>query len=173
MLSRGIPAFLLILLLISSAVAQDPPPKPAAETAPKSPEKDEAPVVTHHEMKVGDKNLKYTATVGTLPIKDAKGDVEARIFYVAYTLGGEEKSKRPLMFSFNGGPGSSSVWLHMGALAATCRVQGQLEMRPAQTGKQTSPKPDPPPSTARRRSQRDYIRSIVRLLDRDVNRLLT
>ena len=116
MLSRGIPAFLLILLLISSAVAQDPPPKPAAETAPKSPEKDEAPVVTHHEMKVGDKNLKYTATVGTLPIKDAKGDVEARIFYVAYTLGGEEKSKRPLMFSFNGGPGSSSVWLHMGAL---------------------------------------------------------
>src|SRR6185295_12513097 len=52
-----------------------------------------------------------------MPIKADQGEPEASIFYVAYTLdGASETAKRPLMFSFNGGPGSSSVWLHLGAL---------------------------------------------------------
>ncbi len=84
----------------------------------KKDEKEEPPIVTHHELRVGGKVLKYTATAGLMPLRNEAGDLEAHIFYVAYTLdrGGVPVEKRPLMFSFNGGPGSSSVWLHLGAL---------------------------------------------------------
>ncbi len=68
------------------------------------------PVVTEHRL--GD--LKYTATVGMLPSKDVLGEVKAGIFYTAYTV--QSEMPRALTFSFNGGPGSSSVWLHLGAL---------------------------------------------------------
>jgi carboxypeptidase C (cathepsin A) len=78
---------------------------------------DEPPVVTKHEIKAGGKILKYTATTGYMPIRNAQGETEARIFYMAYTLDqAGTVAQRPLMFSFNGGPGSSSVWLHLGAL---------------------------------------------------------
>jgi len=74
------------------------------------------PVVTHHQITVGGKLLKYTATAGRLPIKRADGKIEAEMFFVGYTLDGPDAAKRPLTFAFNGGPGSSSIWLHMGAL---------------------------------------------------------
>ncbi|HTZ96389.1 MAG TPA: hypothetical protein VMB18_08340 [Terriglobales bacterium] len=74
------------------------------------------PVVTHHQITVGGKVLKYTATTGRLPIQRGDGKIEAEMFFVAYTLDGEDASKRPLTFAFNGGPGSASIWLHMGAL---------------------------------------------------------
>jgi carboxypeptidase C (cathepsin A) len=74
------------------------------------------PVVTHHQITLEGKVLKYTATVGRLPIKRDDGKIEAEMFFVAYTLDGQEASKRPLSFAFNGGPGSASVWLHLGAL---------------------------------------------------------
>jgi carboxypeptidase C (cathepsin A) len=75
-----------------------------------------APVVTHHQISINGKGLKYTATTGRLPIKRADGKIEAEMFFVAYTLDGQEAAKRPLTFAFNGGPGSASIWLHMGAL---------------------------------------------------------
>ncbi len=75
-----------------------------------------APVVTHHQITVDGKLLKYTATAGRLPIKRADGKIEAEMFFVGYTLDGPDAAKRPLTFAFNGGPGSSSIWLHMGAL---------------------------------------------------------
>ena len=113
-----------LAVLGSVTVAAQTPPtatvppaavRPAVAPVPAA---DEPPIVTHHELKVGGRTLKYTATVGRLPIKAEHGDtVEASMFYVAYTLDGvDDTSKRPLMFSFNGGPGSSSVWLHLGAL---------------------------------------------------------
>lgn len=74
------------------------------------------PVLTHHQITVDGKILKYTATTGRLPIKRGDGKIEAEMFYVAYTLDGQEAGKRPLTFAFNGGPGSASIWLHMGAL---------------------------------------------------------
>lgn len=78
--------------------------------------KEEPPVVTHHEIHVGGRVLRYTATVGYIPIRDIeKDEVEANIFFMAYTLD-NPGPKRPLMFSFNGGPGSASVWLHLGAI---------------------------------------------------------
>jgi len=75
-----------------------------------------SPVVTHHQITVDGKQLKYTATAGRLPIKRGDGKIEAEMFYVAYTLDGQDAAKRPLTFAFNGGPGSASIWLHMGAL---------------------------------------------------------
>ena len=75
-----------------------------------------APAVTHHEITVNGKTLKYTATAGRMPIKDNDGKTQALMFYVAYTLDGANPDKRPVTFAFNGGPGSSSIWLHLGAL---------------------------------------------------------
>lgn len=75
-----------------------------------------APVVTHHQITVDGKLLKYTASTGRLPIKRADGKIEAQMFFVAYTLDGQDAAKRPVTFAFNGGPGSSTIWLHMGAL---------------------------------------------------------
>jgi carboxypeptidase C (cathepsin A) len=74
------------------------------------------PVVTHHQAVIGGKTLRYTATAGRLPIKNAEGKIEAEMFFVAYTLDGVDPTTRPLTFAFNGGPGSASIWLHMGAL---------------------------------------------------------
>jgi carboxypeptidase C (cathepsin A) len=74
------------------------------------------PVVTHHQINAGGQMLKYTATAGRLPIKRGDGKIEAEMFFVAYTLDGHDPAHRPLTFAFNGGPGSASVWLHMGAL---------------------------------------------------------
>ena len=77
----------------------------------------EPPIETQHQIKVGGKALKYTATTGMMPLKNEKGDHHANIFYTAYTLDGvKDKASRPLTFVFNGGPGSASVWLHMGAV---------------------------------------------------------
>src|SRR5215475_5943098 len=82
-----------------------------------SPVPEETPVVTHHSINAGGKELRYTATVGMMPIKNREGETEARIFFMAYTLDGvSDRSARPLTFSFNGGPGSASVWLHLGAI---------------------------------------------------------
>src|SRR3984893_17124091 len=75
-----------------------------------------ASTVTHHQTTVDGKLLKYTATAGRLPIKRGDGRIEAEMFYVAYTLDGQDSAKRPLTFAFNGGPGSASIWLHMGSL---------------------------------------------------------
>jgi len=74
------------------------------------------PVVTHHQITVDGKLLKYTATAGRLPIKREEGKIEAEMFFVAYALDGQQANQRPLTFAFNGGPGSASIWLHMGAL---------------------------------------------------------
>jgi carboxypeptidase C (cathepsin A) len=75
------------------------------------------PVVTHHTMQLHGVPLRYTATTGMLPIRnDSTGVAEGYIFYVAYTKDGvSDPASRPLTFTFNGGPGSSTVWLHMGA----------------------------------------------------------
>ncbi len=87
-----------------------------AEPASTGESVDETPVVTHHKITVAGKTLDYTATVAQMPIKNDRGETEAHIFYMAYTLDGADASKRPLTFAFNGGPGSASIWVHMGAM---------------------------------------------------------
>jgi carboxypeptidase C (cathepsin A) len=91
--------------------------RPGTTAEPRKEQPEQPPVITHHEIHVGSKTLKYTATTGMMPLKNNDtGEVEAHIFYIAYTLDGQTAEHRPLTFSFNGGPGSASVWLHMGAI---------------------------------------------------------
>ena len=81
-----------------------------------TPERDDPPVITRHSIRAGGRQLNYTVTTGYMPIKNAvSGETEAKMFYMAYALD-NPPARRPLMFSFNGGPGSASVWLHLGAL---------------------------------------------------------
>jgi len=89
------------------------------------------PVITHHTITVNGKALAYTATTGRLPLKRADGKIEGEMFFVAYTLDGQDAAKRPLTFAFNGGPGSASVWLHMGALGPKRVVLQQNGFMPA------------------------------------------
>lgn len=83
-------------------------------------------VVTKHTVRIGGREIKYTVTAGTIVMKEETADREkeaegekprAQVFFIAYTRDGDgSRAKRPLTFSFNGGPGSSSVWLHLGVL---------------------------------------------------------
>jgi len=101
------------------------------------------PVVTHHTIRVGGRELHYTATAGRTPIKDpVEGKTDALMFYVAYTLDGAEAGTRPLTFSFNGGPGSASIWLHMGAMGprkVVLQPQGWMPASPYRL--EDNPKP--------------------------------
>jgi len=95
--------------------------KPKDEKKPPVPEEKSVP--TKHSLKVDGKEIKYTATAGTILLKLEDGTPKASIFYVAYTKDDvADPSQRPITFSFNGGPGSSSVWLHLGLLGPR-RVQ--------------------------------------------------
>ncbi|CUI17449.1 carboxypeptidase family protein [Candidatus Protochlamydia naegleriophila] len=70
---------------------------------------------TAHEVVVDGKSISYKAIAGTLLLKDDKCDPKASLFFISYTKDGvDDLSQRPVTFCFNGGPGSSSVWLHMG-----------------------------------------------------------
>ncbi|MCC6285708.1 MAG: peptidase S10 [Phycisphaerales bacterium] len=72
---------------------------------------------TQHTLTIGGRTIAYTATAGYMTLPTYDGKPRAEMFYIAYTLDGvTDPATRPLTFSFNGGPGSSSVWLHLGAL---------------------------------------------------------
>jgi carboxypeptidase C (cathepsin A) len=73
--------------------------------------------VTQHSVVIGGKTINYNATAGTLILRNAKDEPTAAVGYIAYTQrDAGDLSRRPITFAYNGGPGSSSIWLHMGAL---------------------------------------------------------
>ena len=75
------------------------------------------PVETHHGLALKKRSIPYTARAGVIPLKDEFDETQAEIFFIAYDLEGVQNlAARPLTFVFNGGPGSSSIWLHMGAV---------------------------------------------------------
>src|SRR5215470_1663821 len=77
---------------------------------------EEKMVQTKHSIKIGASEIKYTATAGTILLKLEDGTPKASVFYIAYTKDDVgDTSKRPVTFTFNGGPGSASIWLHLGA----------------------------------------------------------
>src|SRR5579864_3489568 len=96
-----------------SGQSQGPDQKKENE-APIPPEK---PSVTRHEMTLDGKGFHYTATAGTLLIRDEEDKPYGSMFYVAYTLDGAEARTRPVSFLYNGGPGSATIWLHMGSFS--------------------------------------------------------
>jgi carboxypeptidase C (cathepsin A) len=113
---------LLIALPLAASVALGAPALAADHGAQKSDQKATQPipkersVKTEHTVKIDGHSIRYTATAGTLLINNDKGKPNAQFFYVAYTRNGVDDMKhRPVTFLYNGGPGSSSIWLHMGA----------------------------------------------------------
>lgn len=76
--------------------------------------KDQA-VTTEHSIRLNGDKLAYSATAGTMVIRNDKNQADASVFYVAYTKPAKHGEQRPVTFLFNGGPGSSSLWLHMGS----------------------------------------------------------
>lgn len=95
------------------AAAQKAPTSPAiAELIPAGVEV----TVTHNSVTVDGKKIEYTASTGYLNLKNDTGKLIAKVFFTYYKKDGEEAGTRPVTFTFNGGPGSSSVWLHMGGI---------------------------------------------------------
>ena len=123
----GLTCAALILLGAAFSFAQQteqtPPEKPGEKAAekPKEEKKTPAPpedkvVQTKHSAKIGGQEIKYTATAGTILLKLEDGTPKASVFYIAYTRDDvSDSAKRPVTFTFNGGPGSASIWLHLGA----------------------------------------------------------
>lgn len=115
-----------VLIWASAACAQPAPESPKPAPAPQSKDEkgreekkppEEKTSQTKHTIQIGGKELKYTATAGTMLLKKEDGTATASIFYIAYIKDDvPDATRRPLTFAFNGGPGSSSVWLQMGAL---------------------------------------------------------
>ncbi len=124
MLSKSL---FLATVIAFPCYAQDKPadaPKPeekkteeAKADGKKEEHKDDS-VATEHKITVGGQPLTYTATAGTITLTKAYGEPRAKIFHVSYERTGADVkplAQRPVCFCFNGGPGSSAVWLHMGA----------------------------------------------------------
>jgi carboxypeptidase C (cathepsin A) len=124
--------FLLSLLLSSVAFGQQassnagdtPPPGTHAEAAAKDKDKDadtakasaeETAQPVRRAISFRGRTLTYTATPGTLTIRNDDGEAVASMFYTAYTIPSANGRPRPVTFLFNGGPGSSTMWLHMGS----------------------------------------------------------
>ncbi|MGC1335221.1 MAG: hypothetical protein WA812_07550 [Candidatus Cybelea sp.] len=78
--------------------------------------------VTQHVIALGGKSYAYTARAGTITLQNDKDQPTAQIFYTAFTLDGADRRTRPVTFFYNGGPGSSTIWLRMGSFAPM-RVQ--------------------------------------------------
>ncbi len=99
--------------------------------------------LTRHSVRLAGRDLDYTVTCGTLVLKEEganegkAGEDKARatVFFVAYTLDGAQPADRPVTFSFNGGPGSSSVWLHLGLLGPRRVALGDEGHAPAPPGR--------------------------------------
>ncbi|VXC94737.1 S10 family peptidase [Sphingomonas sp. 8AM] len=136
-------AALLLAAATMPALAQDKDKRPAKSNAEMQKEEADAatanaPVEEREErskgaVTVAGKRLGYTATAGTLTIRDIEGKPTASMFYTAYTLDGTKPgTKRPITYFYNGGPGSPTFWLHMGSFAPVRLQTGSPEfIRPA------------------------------------------
>ncbi|HET9029346.1 MAG TPA: hypothetical protein VFN49_04150 [Candidatus Aquilonibacter sp.] len=111
---RTVAAFLSAAVLIAAAPAQKPAPAPAYPND----------AITHGVAHVDGRAIAYTARAGTITLRNDKEQVTGRMFYTAFTKDGASATNRPVTFFYNGGPGSSSIWLRMGSFAPM-RVQTQ------------------------------------------------
>lgn len=127
--------FLAALIAVASpALAQKRQPKEPPANAQKSAPDQSSPAgvlkllpadsVTEHVTAAAGEKLAYTATAGTLDIFGQNGERSAAIFYTAYVRKDAPAERRPVTFVFNGGPGASSVYLHLGAVGPKVAVFG-------------------------------------------------
>lgn len=107
-----LPCLLVLASLVVPSAAQEPKGKEAKPDVPH----ESFSTTKHSVLLPGGNKIDYEATAGTLVLKDEEGKPRASVFFTAYTKSDvKEPATRPLTFLFNGGPGSSSVWLHIGA----------------------------------------------------------
>lgn len=115
-------ALVLLLLATVSPAASAAEQTPQPDTTATAARPDEKPVpeakvwVTKHTTRMGGKSIAYTATAGTLLMKNDEGEPIALFGFTAYVKDESDPRKRPILFAYNGGPGSASAWLHMGIL---------------------------------------------------------
>ena len=86
--------------------------------------------VTKHSVVIGGKTINYTATAGALILMNEKDEPVALFGYTAYTKEDDTNNKRPVTFSYNGGPGSSSYWLHIGVIGPKKIIVNDPEYNP-------------------------------------------
>jgi carboxypeptidase C (cathepsin A) len=134
--SKGLLLALLLIILVPLALTAQRPERPGSPAAEPErsgertggsraasevskfvvPRPEEKLSTTHHQITLGGATVAYTATAGTLLLKEEDGRPKASVFFVYYARDGvKDLGKRPITYTFNGGPGSSSVWLHLGA----------------------------------------------------------
>lgn len=87
----------------------------------------ERTVTSQRSIELAGQIVRYTATAGTIFLRDAQDEPRAEVFYVAYTRDVPDATERPVTFAFNGGPGSSAVWLHLGAFGPRRVEAGDAE----------------------------------------------
>ena len=118
--ARAFGAVVLAAALLAAAPAKPSRPAPAAMPAgfvvPDG--------VTTHVLRLDGKTLRYTARAGTIVLRDDDERPVATMFYTAFTLNGADRTRRPVTFFYNGGPGSSTVWLRMGSFGPMRVVTG-------------------------------------------------
>jgi len=122
------PILNLGLLFLFALSAHAVEPDSAADTKPAAEDMPEAESFTsEHEVRIAGKTIRYTATAGTMILRDAEDKPVASLGYTAYVRQGTaDLGQRPIMFAYNGGPGSSSLWLHMGILGPRRAVANDL-----------------------------------------------
>jgi carboxypeptidase C (cathepsin A) len=107
--------FLSLALAVHAASDKPEPADPAAKEAPAA--KPQEPVIREATVEIDGKKIPYRVTTGKLQLKQDDGKARASIFHVSYERTDvKDAAARPVMFAFNGGPGSSAVWLHIGVL---------------------------------------------------------
>jgi len=111
----------ILLYAVAPVLAADKPAAASAEKPKESADKPDLPPfpadasvkqITH----VAGRALSYTATVGSLPVRDGDGKKIGEVVFTAYILDGPRDPNRPVTFAFNGGPGAASVYLNLGAI---------------------------------------------------------
>src|SRR5271167_5116210 len=120
-IKRGLTLAMFAAALPFCAQAQDkaadkPADKPADAAAAPAPKEESS--VTDHSIKIGSQTIPYKATAATILLKNEKDEPIALLYSTAYTRSDvKDPSTRPIAFVYNGGPGSASVWLHMGSFS--------------------------------------------------------
>jgi carboxypeptidase C (cathepsin A) len=143
--------FALYFAACCTALAQEKPAeskptieKKAPESKDKKPEPSDAfavsTVMTAGKVELDGEEIKYEVHTGTITQSTDSGEEKAKIFFVAYTRPNQDQTRRPVTFAYNGGPGSSSVWLHLGMLGPE-RIVFPDDATPLRPPYQLSPNP--------------------------------
>src|SRR5437870_11500289 len=125
-------ATMVLNVTTTKVQAQEKESRPADKLpeATATPPKEESSV-TDHTIKIAGQTIPYKATAATILIKNDKDEPTALMYYTAYTRSDvKDMSQRPVSFLYNGGPGSASVWLHMGSMGPRRVVTVNADVTP-------------------------------------------